>query len=253
MDTAPVPPAFDGSPSKRPPSARNLRDWPLASGSGSRLVFALDVPPALPSPKMTDWPIVTLPDGARAQLRPLTPADKPRVQEAFRRLSHSSRYSRFFTPLEVLDGALLDRLTSADGVDHVVWAALDPDRPNDPGMGAASFWRSQSDPVEAEFSLTIADEHQGRGIGSLLLATLWILARRVGIERFRLIALSENFPVIHWMETIGATIDCDDNTVCDMVLDLREAARSAIPMTPEGDQLIAWLEKLPELLRVSPD
>jgi GNAT superfamily N-acetyltransferase len=197
---------------------------------------------------MSELPIVTLADGARAQLRPLTPADKPRVQEAFRRLSRTSRFSRFFTPLEVLDGALLDRLTSADGVNHVVWAALDPDLPDDPGMGAASFWRSRSDPTEAEFSVTVADEHQGRGIGTLLLATLWILARRVGIERFRLVALSENFPVLHWMETIGATIDCDNNTVCDMVLDLSDDAKSAIPMTPEGDELLGWLERLPDLL-----
>lgn len=193
-------------------------------------------------------PIVALKDGSRAQLRPLTPADKPRVQEAFRRLSRESRYSRFFTPMVVLDGALLDRLTSADGVDHVVWAALDPDRPQDPGLGAASCWRSPTDPAEAEFSVTVADEHQGRGIGTLLLATLWILARRIGIERFRLISLSENFPVIHWMETIGASVDCESGTVCEMVVDLRDDAKAAIPMTPEGDELLDWLERLPPLL-----
>lgn len=186
-------------------------------------------------------PVVTLPDGGRALLRPLTPADKPRVREAFRRLSRQSRYHRFFTPLEVLDGKLLDRLTSADGIDHVVWAALDPDHPDDPGMGAASFWRSRTDPSEAEFSITVADEHQGRGVGTLLLATLWLQARRLGIERFRLIALTENFPVIHWMESLGATIVCDDGATCDMILDLREEARDRIPMTPEGDSLLAWL------------
>lgn len=102
-----------------------------------------------------EFPIVSLKDGGRAILRPLTPADKPRVQEAFRRLSRESRYSRFFTPLEVLDGKLLDQLTSADGVDHVVWAAMDAERPDDPGMGAASFWRSRERPTEAEFSATV--------------------------------------------------------------------------------------------------
>ncbi|MCB1087488.1 MAG: hypothetical protein KDM63_10620, partial [Verrucomicrobiae bacterium] len=95
-----------------------------------------------------DWPVVLLPDGTRAELRPIGPADKPRVREAFHRLSHESRYRRFFTPLEVLDGALLDQLTTADGIDHVVWAALNADDPDDPGLGAASFWRSQEDPAE---------------------------------------------------------------------------------------------------------
>lgn len=187
---------------------------------------------------------VALKDGGRGILRPLTPADKPRVQEAFRRLSHESRYSRFFTPLEVLDGKLLDQLTTGDGVDHVVWVVMDANDPDDPGMGAASFWRSKSDPAEAEFSITVADDHQGRGIGTLLLAALWILARNVNIERFRLIALSENFPVIHWMETLGATVEEDTGTICEVILDLREESRHQIPMTPEGDELLDWLDRL---------
>lgn len=200
----------------------------------------------LPEPSAPEFPlIVPLPDGGRAALRPVTPEDKPRVREAFRRLSCESRYRRFFTPLSKLDGKLLDRLTSADGVDHVVWAALDPDRPDDPGMGAASYWRSTTDRSEAEFSVTVADEHQGRGIGTLLLATLWLLALRAGIERFCLIALSDNVPVIHWMESLGALIASDNGSTCEMRLDLRDDARARIPHSPEGDALTAWLEQLP--------
>lgn len=189
-----------------------------------------------------------LPDGGRAVLRPVTPEDKPRVREAFRQLSRESRYRRFFTPLSRLDGKLLDRLTSADGVDHVVWAALDPDKPDDPGLGAASFWRSKTDRTEAEFSVTVADEHQGRGIGTLLLATLWRLARRTGIEHFSLIALSDNVPVIHWMESLGAAITCDDGSTCEMRLDLGDEGRDNIPHTPEGDALIGWLDRLPPVI-----
>ncbi|MCB1232486.1 MAG: GNAT family N-acetyltransferase [Verrucomicrobiae bacterium] len=201
-------------------------------------------PPSTADIPQGDYPTVELKDGGRAILRPITPADKPMVQEAFRRLSREARYSRFFTPLEVLDGKLLDQLTTADGKNHVVWAAMDAQNPNDPGMGAASFWRSKDDPGEAEFSVTVADDHQGRGIGTLLLATLWILARHVGIERFRLVALSENFPVLHWMETLGAAVDCDNGSTCEVVLDLSEEARGRIPMTPEGDELLRWLDRL---------
>lgn len=189
-------------------------------------------------------PAVTLADGGRAILRPITPADKPRVIEAFRRLSRESRYHRFFTPLEVLDGRLLDRLTSGDGVNHVVWAALDPDRPDDPGMGAASFWRSATDPLEAEFSVTVADEHQGRGIGTLLLAALWLLARRSGIERFRVVALSENRPIVQWMERLGADTVSHDGALREMILRVREPDRSSLPMSPEGDALQDWLDRL---------
>ena len=74
------------------------------------------------------------------------------------------------------------------------------------------------------------------------------LARRVGIERFRLVALSENFPVLHWMESLGASVDCDDGATCEVLVDLREDARGQIPMTPEGDELLEWLDRLEELL-----
>ena len=193
-------------------------------------------------------PLVTLRDGGRAHLRPITPQDQARVQEAFRRLSRESRFNRFFTPMEKLDGRLLERLTTADGHDHVVWAAMNEDDPDDPGMGAASFWRSSSDPGEAEFSITVADAHQDRGVGTLLLATLWILAREVGIDRFRLVALADNIPVIHWTESIGGRIDDQSEDLCELVIDLQEASRGQIPPTPRGDELASWLERLPALL-----
>ena len=187
---------------------------------------------------------VTLSDGTRVLLRPVTPADKPRVQEAFRRLSKESRFRRFFTPLERLDGRLLDRLTTADGVDHVVWAALDAENPDDPGLGAASFWRSQHEATEAEFSVTVADEHQGQGIGTLLVATLWLLARELGIERFHLIALADNTPVIAWMESLGATVQRDGIDLRRVTLELSDDPETSLPGTPVGDALLGWLKEL---------
>jgi len=187
---------------------------------------------------------VTLADGTRVLLRPVTPADKPRVQEAFRRLSKESRFRRFFTPLEKLDGRLLDRLTTADGVDHVVWAALDAENPDDPGLGAASFWRSQHEAAEAEFSVTVADEHQGQGIGTLLVATLWLLARELGIDRFHLVALADNKPVISWMKSLGAREQRDGLDLRRLTLELSDEPEKTLPGTPAGDALLQWLREL---------
>ena len=163
------------------------------------------------------------------------------------RLSAESRYHRFFTPLNALDDALLDRLTSADGVNHVVWAALDAHDPDDPGLGAASFWRDPGSPSRAELSITVADEHQGQGVGTLLLALLWLLARSVGISEFFVVALSDNGQVIRWLRDLGAPSDCRGD-LCYLTLELSGEPEPRLPCTPAADQLIHWLKTLPTVL-----
>lgn len=190
---------------------------------------------------------VTLLDGTGVLLRPVTPRDKERVRQAFQRLSEETRFHRFFTPLNALDDTLLEKLTTADGVNHVVWSALDAHDPDDPGLGAASFWRDPGNPSQAELSITVADEHQGQGVGTLLLALLWLLARSVGIHTFCLVALSDNVQVIRWMRDLGAAVDYRGG-LCYLALELSENPERQLPCTAAADQLIHWLGLLPGVL-----
>jgi hypothetical protein len=48
--------------------------------------------------------MITLHDGARVALRPITPADKPHLAASFERLSDESRYRRFLTSTAKLSG-----------------------------------------------------------------------------------------------------------------------------------------------------
>jgi hypothetical protein len=57
------------------------------------LRLSLGTPMSTPSRRRT----ITLRDGARVTLRPLTPDDKPFLAVVFERLSEESRYRRFFT------------------------------------------------------------------------------------------------------------------------------------------------------------
>ncbi len=61
---------------------------------------------------------VTLRDGARVTLRPITSDDKDRLREAFERLGEESRYRRFFSPMRTLSPATLRYLTEIDHHDH---------------------------------------------------------------------------------------------------------------------------------------
>jgi len=147
---------------------------------------------------------ILLQDGTRVVARALVPADRVALADAYRRLSPASRYNRFWTHGgDVIGDKMLDRVLRQDLATHVSWAVLDPSRELPP-MGAASWWRDGESSKEAEFSAVVLDDDQGRGVGTLLLAILWCIARRAGIETLVAYALTENRQAANWMRDTGA-------------------------------------------------
>ncbi len=195
-------------------------------------------------PPTSNYPQVCLADGQPVMLRPVVAADRELVARAFDRLSPRSRYFRFWTHYRRLGDSMLTRLVEADQWDHVVWAAMDPARPVEPGFGGASYWRSKEDPALAEMSFTVADEAQRRGVGTLLLAVLWLLAERRGIDRFIGYTLLENHGARRWFTGLGAQVRAvGPQTVVRLALD-----RSRLAPGRSSARLEQWLEQLPPLL-----
>lgn len=135
----------------------------------------------------------------------MTPEDRGRISEAFRLLSPEARYFRFWTRFRELNPRLIEELCSPDFKDHVGWAAFEVEDGDTPGLGGASFWRLKEDAAAAEVSFTVADEFQGRGLGTLLLAVLWEHAVSLGIRRFVGHALNANLTMRAWWDALGAT------------------------------------------------
>lgn len=159
---------------------------------------------------MTSGSIETsLSDGTPVVVRELGVADRDGLAEGYRRLSPESRYLRFWVRTgEVIGERMLDRILAGDPENHAVWAVLDPAR-EFPGVGAASFWRSTTDPDEAEFSCTVLDDDQRRGVGTLLLAVVWLAAMRVGVRHMVGYTMPENSVPIRWMRDTGAEAEWD--------------------------------------------
>jgi GNAT superfamily N-acetyltransferase len=63
--------------------------------------------------------------------------------------------------------------------------------------------RSREQPSEAEFAVVVADDWQGRGLGTTLLRYLAARARAEGIEHFTGLVLAENEPMLHMLEQLG--------------------------------------------------
>lgn len=189
---------------------------------------------------------LTLRDGTAVIARPLVPGDRAALAEAYRHLSPEARYHRFWTHTgEMIGDPMLDRILDLDPARHISWAVLDPTR-KFPGLGAASWWRDPNDPNEGEVSITILDSEQGRGIGTLLLAILWLSALHAGIDRIVAYTLQENRRAALWMKACGGQGAWDGYKI---VFRWQLENLDPIPPTKPGKELAAWLADLsPKLL-----
>jgi GNAT superfamily N-acetyltransferase len=149
---------------------------------------------------------VILGDGAPILVRPILPQDKDQLREGFTRLSQRSRYRRFLTSLDSLSDEQLRYLTEIDYADHMAWVALDPARPGRPGIGVARYVRLADEPATAEAAVTVLDDDQGRGIGTILLEILAASARQHGITCFRAYVMADNAPMMEILQGLGATV-----------------------------------------------
>lgn len=136
---------------------------------------------------------VHLRDGTRARLRPIRASDKQLLLEGFERLSPRSRYTRFLTPKQRLSDRELRYLTEVDGVDHFALVALThPLFGQEEGIGVGRFVRLADEPDTAEPAITVADDQQAKGLGTVLLHRLSDAAWERGIRQFRCELLADN-------------------------------------------------------------
>lgn len=108
-------------------------------------------------------------------IRALRNGETDAVQAVFERLGPRSRVARFGGTKTVLSDADLAHLARVDADHHVLVALADCEP-----IGIARLVR---DGRSAEVAIEVADEWQGRRVGTLLMTRLAEDARAAGIER----------------------------------------------------------------------
>jgi GNAT superfamily N-acetyltransferase len=105
-----------------------------------------------------------------------------------------SRYRRFFTHKQTLTPADLQYLTEFDSVNHLAIGAFERNEAGIDGavVGVARFICSPHRGDRAEFALVVSDNHQGQGLGRLLLERLLAAAAERGVTGFQGWLLAEN-------------------------------------------------------------
>jgi GNAT superfamily N-acetyltransferase len=105
----------------------------------------------------------------------------------FYRLSPETIYRRFLSPLARPEQARPERLLDLDHRDREAVAAI----VDGEIVGVARYFRGP-DLAAAEVAVVVADDWQGQGVGTRMLASLAGLARAAGIECFTVTMQADN-------------------------------------------------------------
>jgi len=149
---------------------------------------------------------VKLRDGTRIRIRPIVTGDKDAIVRGFERLSMESRVRRFFNPPAALSESMLRYLTTIDYTNHVALGAWDIDAPGQPGVAIARYIRLTDEPTCAEAAVTVIDDYQHRGIATVLLKALALIAVQNGVDRFCGYVQWENDEVLSLARSLGAIV-----------------------------------------------
>jgi acetyltransferase len=127
-------------------------------------------------------------------VRPIVPGDAGMIQEFVGNLSGTSRYFRFFQPLQRLSPSMLKRFTCVDCQKHVALVAVTSIEEEKEIIGEARYVNID-DGATAEIALVVADEWHCLGVGTGLLDILERIAAANGIARLtgEALALNETF------------------------------------------------------------
>ncbi len=175
-------------------------------------------------------------DGATAHLRPINPDDAENLSRFHDAQSPESTYLRFFAPMPHLSARDVHRFTHVDHTDRVAFVATLGD--NIVGVGRYDRL-DDAGPVDgagkrdgvAEVAFNIGDQHQGRGLSSVLLEHLAAAARENGIGKFVAEVLPRNAKMLQVFRQAGyEVVSHFDDGVISLQFDLDPTERSLAVM-----------------------
>ena len=163
-------------------------------------------------------------DGGILHLRPILPADADALLAFHARLSERTRYLRYFGPYPRIPQRDLERFTTVDHHRRVAFVCLLGDE-----IVAVGRYEGLGDAPggSAEVAFVVRDDHQGRGLGSILLEHLAAAARESGVRRFEAEVLVENHTMVRVFRDAGYQVSrAYDGGVLHLEFDIDPTERS---------------------------
>ncbi len=157
------------------------------------------------------WPMR---GGGEYRVRPIHPDDAQMLQELMKNLSQESRYFRFVSSMAELPPAMLSRFTLIDyDREMALCAVVEEDTIGADGQPAkreriigVSRYITNPDQTSCEFSLVVADDYAGKGLGSRLMLSIMQVARDKGLQEIIGLVLTHNSGMLKLMQSLGFAI-----------------------------------------------
>lgn len=146
-----------------------------------------------------------LADGNELIVRPIRPEDAELTQRFTRQLSEQSRYFRFMQSLQELTPEMLVRFTQIDYDRELALMAVIAQDEEEIEVGVCRY-SAGLDAESCEFALVVADDWQGKGIGSQLMHQLFIAAKAARFKTMEGEVLAENNPMLSLVKKLGFVV-----------------------------------------------
>jgi len=155
--------------------------------------------------------MLTLRGGDTCQVRPIRPDDAQMLQNLVRGLTPESRYFRFVSSFNELPPAMLSRFTLIDYDREMALVAVATERSTgadgqlvevDRIVGVSRYVITP-DQASCEFSLVVAEDMKGRGLGSRLMESIMDVARERGLATIAGLVLRSNGGMLKLMRGMG--------------------------------------------------
>ena len=149
-----------------------------------------------------------LKDGTLIQLRPIHPLDGKQAENFRGKLSAESVYDRFLGYIPKISKQLVDRLTN---IDYSKEMAIVAEVHLEEQKEVIAVGRIASDGTsEADFAIIIADNWQGRGLGTTLTSYLIDVAKEMNFEKIYATVFTRNKEMLGILKRKGFTFKVED-------------------------------------------
>ena len=157
------------------------------------------------------WP---LRGGGQYTVRPIHPNDAQMLQDLVQHLSPESRYTRFVSSMRELPPSMLARFTLIDYDCEMALVAVLKERSAAPDgeiveterIVGVSQYVTNIDQSSCEFSLVVADDFTGKGLGARLMESIMDVAREKGLAEIEGLVLVKNPGMLKLMKRLGFSV-----------------------------------------------
>lgn len=147
-------------------------------------------------------PAAGLSSNGTVRLRPTGPQDREAFGRFVQALSPASRSLRFHGGVSPRSERLLAHLCDHDGARHIAWVAV-VDTPEGERIVGEARCVQTVDGGAAELAMAVADDWQGRGVSTALLAALHAAAAQAGVPALHAAVLAHNGRMAGFLRRAG--------------------------------------------------